>query len=137
MKPMAQTCSILLVVVLAAGCGLSQSPSSAAPAASEPRIELVGVSPDPPKVGLLDVTVRVLGPDGQPIDDQIERVRIVPEMVGMPTHTVEGAFTARGHGVYAGQADVSALGGTWQLKVVAELKDGSTIQQTFEIVVQY
>jgi hypothetical protein len=102
-----------------------------------PRIELVGLSLDPPKLGLLDVTVRVLGSNGQPIDDQIERVRIVPEMVGMPTHTVEGTFTAQGNGMYAGQADVSALGGTWQLKVTAELKNGETIEQTFEVVVQY
>ena len=41
----------------------------------------------------------------------------------MPTHTVESTFTAQGNGVYAGQADVSAFGGTWQLKVIVELKD--------------
>ncbi len=137
MKPIAWTCSILLATVLAAGCGLGQSSPAAAPTTGEPRIELVSISPDPPKVGTLDVTVRVLGSDGQPIDDQIERVRIVPEMVGMPTHTVEGIFAAQGNGVYAGQADVSALGGTWQLKVTAELKNGEKIEQVFEIVVQY
>lgn len=81
--------------------------------------------------------MRVLGPDGQPMDDQVTQVRIVPEMVGMPTHTVEGTLTAQGDGVYTGQADVSAFGGTWELKVIAALKGGGTIEQTFEVVVQY
>lgn len=124
------------LLIFAAACGAGQPSPTAAPS-GEPRIELVSLSPEPPKVGLLDVAVRVLGPEGQPIDDQIEQVQIVPEMVGMPTHTVESTFTAQGNGVYAGQADVSAFGGTWQLKVIVELKDGGKIEQTFEIVVQY
>lgn len=128
--------SILLVFAAACGAG-PRSPTAAPSGPTWPRIELVSLSPDPPRVGLLDVTVRVLGPDDQPMDAFIERVRVAPEMVGMPTHTVEGTLTAQGSGVYAGQADVSAFGGTWQLKVIAELKDGGKIEQTFEIVVQY
>lgn len=136
-RPTVLACFALLVAgAFAAGCGSSQPSRTAAPI-GEPRIELVSISPDPPKVGLLQVTLRVLGPDGQPMDGQIAQVRIIPEMVGMPTHTVEATFTARGEGVYAGQADVSAFGGTWQLKVIAQLKGGGTIEQAFEIVVQY
>ncbi|MEW5985263.1 MAG: hypothetical protein AB1791_01360 [Chloroflexota bacterium] len=124
--------ALLIASLLFAGCGSNQPTP-----AGDPHIELISLAPDPPKVGLLDVVVRVLGPDGRPMDEQIERVRIVPEMVGMPSHTVENLFTSQGNGLYSGQADVSALGGPWQLKVIVELKDKRAIEQAFEIVVQY
>ena len=121
--------SIATLVLAACGGG--------ATSAEDMLVELVRTDPDPPTASVVEITVRIADTAGNPLDDRIQSVEVVAEMAGMPDHTTQGTLNALGDGLYGGPADVSAFAGSWDLRLVIRLDDGTTREEIFQITVQY
>lgn len=101
-------------------------------AASTPGASVdVQVDPSPAVVGSIQLTVRLTGSGGQPIDGAV--VRVVAEMThaGMPP-TQASATPARG-GRYVARDLALSMAGDWVLTVEATLPAGGTVTRAVNL----
>jgi hypothetical protein len=107
--------------------------STAAEQGTGALIELL-VSPNPPRVGALDLEV-VLAKAGAPVDAaDVRAVLSMPPMpsMGMGAMRAEAQLTAAGRGRYTGRVEV-AHAGRWDVEVTAT-RDGIEIGRRQSVV---
>lgn len=110
------------VVLTAVACRGSSVPES------EFQIDL-SVSPTPPAVGPARLTIRILDPDGVPVERAMVHVQGTMSHPGMRPVTVRARPT--GDGRFAVEAFEFSMAGDWILNVAAGLPDGRSAQRDF------
>ncbi len=90
--------------------------AKAAPAGPKLRIE-VATSPSPAKVGKNTVRVKVMDPNGQPVNDATVDVRVfMPQMGSMAPMEARATLQPESAGQYAGEIDIP-MAWTWETTV--------------------
>jgi hypothetical protein len=113
----------LLLLLALSGCarGIQDLP--------DVGVDLV-IEPDPPQLGLATVTVRLTGPDGQPI--QGAQVELEGNMThaGMVPTLARASETAPGR--YQAELDFTMVG-DWFILVRADLPDGQSMERKVDV----
>jgi uncharacterized GH25 family protein len=122
-----KTLLLLLVIVLLAACGTAAT-STPAPLDIEISVQY---EPDPPAVGAGTLLI-TLSANGSPIDNA--RVQVQGNMAHAGMTAVNAEANTSENGVYSVPFEWS-MGGEWVLTVTAELPDGATASEDFNVTV--
>lgn len=120
---------ILLATLPASGCTRR---SALTETASDVRVELVELQPDPPIVGQAVLVIRLTDASGSPVEGASVDVKADMTHAGMSP--VFGHVTDQVNGLYRASFEWP-MAGDWILMVSGRLEDGRTFQRELQVSV--